>query len=118
MDIRNLFQHAHDAVSFAAGAAIFEQGQDAEHMYVVLDGEVEIRLGDALLSTAGPGDIVGEMALIDKSPRSAAAVARTDCQLVAVDQRRFLFLVGQTPFFALHVMRQLAERIRRKDEAD
>jgi len=55
----------------------------------------------------------GEMALIDSSARSATAVARTDCELIPVDDKRFMFLVQQTPFFAIHVMRVLADRLRK-----
>jgi CRP-like cAMP-binding protein len=50
--------------------------------------------------------------LIDDAPRSATAVAVTDVELVAVSEKQFLFLVSQTPFFALKVMRVLARRLR------
>jgi len=55
------------------------------------------------------------MAMVDGQPRTAAAVARTDCQLVPIDQKRFQFLVQQTPYFAIEVMRVLVERLRRAD---
>ena len=61
----------------------------------------------------GPGGIFGELALIDASPRSATATATSDCDLVALDERAFLFHVSQTPFFALSVLRVLADRLRR-----
>ena len=67
---------------------------------------------DSLIRTVGKGGLVGEMALIDDSPRSADAVARTDCLLTPVDERRFLFLVHETPMFALQVMTVMAERLR------
>jgi CRP/FNR family transcriptional regulator, cyclic AMP receptor protein len=66
-----------------------------------------------VLDVAGPGDIVGEMALIDAKSRSATAQAKSDCRLAPVDERRFLFLVHEHPLFALHVMRVLADRLRR-----
>jgi CRP-like cAMP-binding protein len=56
--------------------------------------------------------IFGEMALIDSEPRSATAVAITDVELVPISEKQFLFLVGQTPYFALKVMRTLAQRLR------
>ena len=67
--------------------------------------------------TVGGGEfsadhIFGEMALIDNEPRSATAIAVTDVELVAVTEKQFLFLVGQTPYFALKVMRVLAQRLR------
>jgi CRP-like cAMP-binding protein len=55
----------------------------------------------------------GEMALIDREPRSATAVAETDCELVVIDKRRFWFLVQETPYFAEIVMRVMADRLRR-----
>ena len=52
------------------------------------------------------------MALIDAAPRSATAIAATDVTLVPVGEKQFLFLVSQTPYFALNVMRVLARRLR------
>lgn len=82
-------------------------------MYVVFDGEVEIRAGNNELEIGGPGTIFGEMALIDDAPRSATVIARTDCRLVEIDRRRFEFMVQETPFFALAVMKIMADRLRR-----
>jgi CRP-like cAMP-binding protein len=52
------------------------------------------------------------MALIDRRPRSATAIAKTDAHLVRIDERRFQFMVQQTPFFALEVMRTIVRRLR------
>ncbi len=59
------------------------------------------------------GGVFGEMALIDKAPRSATAVAVTDSQVVAVGEKRFMYLIQQTPYFALEIMHVLADRLRR-----
>jgi len=84
-------------------------------MYVVMEGETEILDGPLLLEVAGPGSIVGELALIDDVPRSATVVAKTDCRLVPVDRKRFQYMVQETPFFALAVMKVLADRLRAKN---
>jgi CRP-like cAMP-binding protein len=115
MDIGKLFANAKERERYAAGDVIFSAGDEASLMYVVLEGEVEVRLGDQMLNQALPGDLLGEMALVSDHKRSATAVARTDCELAPVDERRFVFLVQQTPFFALHVMRVLAERLVRRE---
>jgi CRP-like cAMP-binding protein len=60
----------------------------------------------------GPDDIFGEMALVGSSPRSATAVAVTDCTLAVINKHRFLFLVQETPMFALQVMPAMASRTR------
>jgi CRP-like cAMP-binding protein len=102
---------------FKAGEVIFREGDAATEFYVVQSGKVDIRLGNRLLGTVGDRDIFGEMALIDVAPRSATAVAATDVKLVAVGEKQFLFLVSQTPHFALNVMRTLARRLRAQNNA-
>ena len=102
---------------FKAGDVIFQQGDAAEELYVVQSGTVEIRLGNRVLDTLSELSIFGEMALIDRSPRSATAVAATDVSLVPVGEKQFLFLVSRTPHFALNVMRVLAQRLRTTNKA-
>jgi CRP-like cAMP-binding protein len=113
MEALALFRHATDSVSFAPGEVIFEVGTPGDCMYVVIEGEVGIVSGGRTIETTGPGGILGEMSLIDRSPRSATAIAHTACRLVPIDEKRFQFLVGQTPFFALQVMRVMCARLRR-----
>jgi CRP-like cAMP-binding protein len=81
-------------------------------MYVVLEGEVELRISGAVVQTFGPGEPFGEMALLDHAPRIATVTARTPCKLVAIPERRFLVMVQQTPHFALQIMRIMAERLQ------
>ena len=95
-----------------AGEIIFNDGDKAEELFVIKSGQVGIRLGNRTLSELPANSIFGEMALIDGAPRSATAVALTDVELIPVSEKQFLFLVSQTPFFALKVMRVLARRLR------
>ena len=111
-----LFEHASDAKPVAAGTTIFNAGDERDYMYAVLDGQVDIVVNGRVVETVESGGIFGEMALISKDQRTATAVARTDATVVEVDERRLLFLIQQTPNFALHVMRVLSERLRRMDE--
>jgi CRP-like cAMP-binding protein len=104
-----------ESKSFAKGDTIFASGDPADRMFVVAEGEVEISIGDQIVEVIGPEAIFGEMALVTKEPRSATARARTDCRVVEIPERRFLFLTQQTPHFALDVMRVIAERLRRRD---
>src|SRR4030095_3253711 len=104
-----------ESESFAKGDIIFQSGEPADRMYVVAEGEVEISIGDHVVEVLGPETIFGEMALVTKEPRSATARARTDCRVVEIPERRFLFLTQQTPHFALDVMRVIAERLRHRD---
>jgi CRP/FNR family cyclic AMP-dependent transcriptional regulator len=101
-----------DQRPFAAGQVIFTAGDPGDVMYAVKEGEVEVLVRDRVVETIGPGGILGEMALIDHSPRSASARAKTDCQLVPIDEARFKFMIQQTPFFAIEVMRVMTRRLR------
>lgn len=95
---------------------MFDLGDAGDGMYVVQEGEVEIIVNARVVETVTAGGIVGEMALIDKGPRSARVVAKTGARLVKVNPRRFEFLVQQTPFFAIEVMKLLAQRLRNMDK--
>jgi CRP/FNR family cyclic AMP-dependent transcriptional regulator len=106
-----------DFRTFAAGETIFREGERGDELYVVRSGKVQIRVGDRVIETLGEHSIFGEMALIDDAPRSATAIAASDAELVPVGQKQFLFLVTQTPHFALNVMRVLARRLRAETSA-
>jgi CRP/FNR family transcriptional regulator, cyclic AMP receptor protein len=115
VDTLDLFRNAREFESYPAGCAIFSVGEVGSLMYVVKDGELDIIVNEKVVETVSSGGIVGELALIDTQPRSATVVAKTDCQLVPIDEKRFAFLVQQTPYFSLHVMRVLANRLRKMD---
>jgi CRP/FNR family cyclic AMP-dependent transcriptional regulator len=100
---------------FGQGDVVFREGDAADVMYAVKEGQVSLRIGETEVETVGPNGLFGEMALIDDEPRSATAVAKTACQLVPIDRRRFEHLVERWPGFALSVMKLMADRIRRKD---
>ena len=68
-----------------------------DRLYIVVEGQVDIRTGEQLLETLNPGDILGEMALIDDQPRMASAIARTDCLLTPVNRPHFLALIQRNP---------------------
>jgi len=113
--LQSLFRHSEDLVDFAAGTTVFSEGDVGDAMYVVKDGEVDIVVHGKVVETVGSGGIVGEMALIDPGPRSASVIARSPCTLVKISPARFQFLVQQTPFFAIEVMRMLVRRLRHMD---
>jgi CRP-like cAMP-binding protein len=111
----HLFRNAPEVITVAAGKYIFRIGEAAKVMYVIIEGEVDLMLGNTAVETAGEGAFIGEMALIDDEPRSASARARSDCRVFPIDEARFQSLVKETPFFALQVMKTLARRLRKMD---
>ena len=110
-----LFRHDPSALQLGAGQTIFEEDAPGDVMYVVVAGEVELRIRERVVEVAGPGNIFGEMALIDNATRSASAITKTATTIVPVDRRRFLYLVANTPYFAIEVMKTMADRLRRMD---
>ncbi len=115
MNLAELFRHQADLQSLTAGQTLFREGEPGDLMYVLMSGTAEVVVHDKVVETAGVGAILGEMAMIDDGTRSATLVAKTDCKLLPIDRKRFNFLIQQTPNFALHVMRVMADRLRRTD---
>ncbi len=99
---------------FSAGQIIFHESDLPDMMYIVKEGKVDIVLDETCVETLTRNDAFGEMALLDASPRSATAVAKTDCRLFAIDKKHFLSHLRQTPIFAIQIMRVLADRLRQQ----
>ena len=108
-----LIRGSREEVTCPAGSPICELGQWIDVMYVVREGEVEIRSGDRdddVLEILGPGGIFGELAVVNGWTWTAHVVARTDCVLVPLDRPRFEALVQRAPSFAVNVMTVMADR--------
>jgi signal transduction histidine kinase len=103
--------------SYAAGKEIFKEGDEGDGVYVVRDGLVEISglVGQKVrlvFSQVGPGDVFGEMAVIDSKPRSACAVAKADTQVYFIPRAEMLALIERSPALALAVLREVSDRLR------
>ena len=115
----SILKRERDVRSIEAGQPIFSEGEVGGVMYAVVEGAVNIVRKEQVLETIGEGGIFGELALLDERPRSASAIAATpNCKVAVIDLKRFSVLVQQTPFFAIEVMRVMAERLRRKTGSD
>jgi CRP/FNR family transcriptional regulator, cyclic AMP receptor protein len=112
VDIRLYFKNQ-EPVTRAAGDVLFRRGDPGDLMYIVKDGTVRITYGEGINVDVGPGETLGEMALIDGHARSGDAVAATEVELYPVNRGLFLVLVQETPYFAIEVMKSLTERLRR-----
>ena len=115
-DFLGLFGSETEVVTLAPGEALFEKGQPGRLMYVVKSGNLQILDGNHVYETVSAGGILGEMAVVDGAPRSATVRAIVPSVVIPIDERRFLFMVQQTPFFALRVMRVLTARLRAMNE--
>ncbi len=113
----SMFGNSANAQKFPAGHQFFAAGDAGDVMYVVLAGDVEIVINDKIVETVHAGGIFGEMALIDHRERSATARAKGPVEVAAIDQKRFINLIGIHPFFSIEVMNIMADRLRLLNQA-
>ncbi len=116
MKFLDLFRNWQDLVEYAAGTVIFSEGDPADAMYVVISGEVELSLRGQLIDRVKAGGIFGEMAMINSATRSATAAAVTDLRLARLEHDQFKEFISQNSEFSLHVMAELAKRLRAVDQ--
>jgi CRP-like cAMP-binding protein len=104
-----------ETATLSAGERLAEKGEPGDAAYVVISGEVDIRIptagGEVSVARLGRGEIVGEMALLTDRPRSAAMVAATDLVLLRLDRATLLSLLREFPDVALEMIRVLALRL-------
>ncbi|MBX3060084.1 MAG: SpoIIE family protein phosphatase [Anaerolineae bacterium] len=107
------FHRAEEFQPVSAGQVIFQEDQPGDVMYVLIEGEVHITMHGKRINHLRPGDIFGEMALIERGPRSATATAVTDGLVLPVNRQQFTELLREYPDFALWVMDYMSVRSRR-----
>ena len=97
------------------GEKIVTQGDQAESMFIIQDGEVNVFLesanGDIPLVVLGPGDMFGEMSMFTKQPRTATVTAKGNARVLTVDKRGFLRRIHEDPSLAFRILQKLSERI-------
>ena len=94
------------------GDIIFEQGDEGTFMYAVVQGEVEMRVGDKFVTSVRENEFFGEMAVLDNEPRSATAHAIESTTLAVITKDRFLEMLRQDHDFSLQIIRVLINRLR------
>lgn len=106
-----------ERVSFASGQRFFSQGDAGDAAYVILDGRAQVFLeassGPLKVAELGRNDLVGEMAILADTPRSATVTADGELTALRIDKRVFLELLSQFPQMSIAVMRELATRLER-----
>ena len=112
LDLLTLFGFGEDVEVVNTGEYLFKEGDFGNCMYLVKSGQIDVKVGERLLGTFGPGEILGEMALIDQARRSANAVASANSEIISINEGRFHRLIEQHPGFALELLRTICRRLR------
>ena len=110
-----------DLCTLAAGDTLFRTGEPGDSLYIVRAGEIELFIKDTAgqkiaLAVAGVGEVFGELALLDRGPRTATAVALDDTELLALDRDDLLLLFQKSPNAALRLLAAMSHMTRKADE--
>ena len=109
-------------VKVSKGQVLFNEGDSGDRLYIVTDGKIKLGIKsidgrENLLAVLGPGEMFGELSLFDPSPRTATATALTDAKLLGLGQEDLNLWLAEHPEVAKHLLRALAQRLRRTWEA-
>jgi CRP-like cAMP-binding protein len=110
-----LVGRASDEVQVRAGRVLVEEGAVGHEFFLILDGQAVVRRGGRRVAMLGPGQYFGEMALLDRGPRTASVVADTDMNLLVLGQREFTGLLDQVPPLCYKLLAAMAARLREAD---
>jgi len=113
--VLDLFKNA-ETQRLRAGQSLFREGDPGGAMYVVVEGELEITIRGITLERVGPGGIVGELGIVDASPRTASVGATVDSRVAEVPAKRFEALVQQAPALATLVVKVMAQRLKKMNQ--
>jgi CRP/FNR family transcriptional regulator, cyclic AMP receptor protein len=114
-DLKTIAANA-ERVRVPPGRVLAEQGQTGREAFVIVDGRARVLRNGRKIATLGPGQIFGELSLLDRAPRNATVVADTDMELLVLGQREFAKIVDAAPAFARALLTGLARRINEADQ--
>jgi CRP-like cAMP-binding protein len=105
---------------YPRGQTVFREGDPCTGLYVVEEGRVKVRVTSSegrerILALLGPGDVLGELAVLDGEPRCADVVAHEECTLIFLGREEFREFLGRHPEASARLLHLLARRLRRAD---
>jgi CRP/FNR family transcriptional regulator, cyclic AMP receptor protein len=105
-------------VTVPVGKVLVSEGETGQQFFVIMSGQAKLTRRGRTIATLGPGNSFGELALLDKHPRNATAVADTPMELVVLGQREFAGLIDDVPGFARKLLSAMAARLRAADMSE
>jgi CRP-like cAMP-binding protein len=112
MEFLKKFHNWKDVEVHPAETVIYPEGKPADHLYVILSGEVALSLHGNALEVEKQGGLIGEMALFESATRSATATALTEVRLARLDRDQLAGMMNESTEFSLQLMTVLANRLR------
>lgn len=108
-------RRALDEVWVAAGRVLCEEGSIGREFFLIVNGTAAVRAKNRYVATLGPGGYFGELALLDRRPRSATVVSQTDMDLLVLGQRQFNAVLESVPAMTRKLLAAMATRLREAD---
>lgn len=110
-----MVRRALDEVTAPVGTVLCEEGTVGREFFFIIDGQASVKRSGRKIATLKPGDYFGELALLDRKPRSATVVADTDMALLTMSQREFTGLLEEIPPLGRKLLAAMSERLREAD---
>lgn len=101
-----------DEIDLPAGKTLMREGETGREFFIILDGTAEVRRGDEVLATLGPGGFFGEMALVDNIPRTATVTATSPIDVLVLTGQAFSSLRSKLPNLDQTVLAEIEARVR------
>lgn len=114
-ELADVGRHA-DEVAVPEGTTVVSQNATGNSFYVIIDGRADVMRDDQKLADLGPGDFLGEMALLEDLPRSATVITTEPCRLLEMHRRDFSAVLDEAPHLARKMLAVMAHRLRDADE--
>ena len=106
---------AAEQVSFQPGDVLVREGERAHEFFIIVEGHAVVTRGAEMVTTIGPGQCFGELALLDRAPRNATVAAATELEVLILGERQFNALLAEIPTLARNIMAGMARRLHAAD---
>jgi CRP/FNR family cyclic AMP-dependent transcriptional regulator len=110
-----LIAKASEVIKVPAGTELVKEGEIGHEFYLIASGSATVKRGGRKIAGLGPGDYFGEMALLDRGPRTATIVSDEPSELILLGQREFMAVLDQVPLLAHKLLVGMAGRLREAD---
>ena len=114
-DLRTI-RKATEEVTVPAGRVLCEEGTIGREFFLIVDGHATVSRNGQIIATLGPGQYFGELALLDRRPRSATVVSDTEMLLLVLGQRQFNGILDAVPALSHKLLAAMATRLRESDQ--